>query len=266
MEKNFKEVFTKKFIYRYGTITDIKKGAFSMHTHNLYELIYFIKGDATHVIEDRKYKLSKNDLVLISPSKYHYIQIDSSKEYERFNILFSIDAFGFDKIDEFKTDVEVVNLSSNVIAKEIFEKLNFYYNNLNEKAFEEVAILLIKELFYNLSVYKTENEKYYSTLTPILSSALNYINDNLFTLKGIEEISEKLFITQSYLFKLFKQELKTTPKKYITDKRLLAAQNMLILGKTPTEVYCECGYNDYTAFYRSYVKFFGYPPSTEHKI
>jgi len=64
--------------------------AFYMHTHRQYELIYFLSGDASHVIEDRKYKLKKGDLILIRPSKYHFIEINSSVEYERYSILFSL--------------------------------------------------------------------------------------------------------------------------------------------------------------------------------
>ena len=61
------------------------------HSHNLFELLYFISGDATCIIEDRKYTLKKGDLVFIRPSKYHFIQINSSTRYERYDVLFSID-------------------------------------------------------------------------------------------------------------------------------------------------------------------------------
>lgn len=264
MEKIFKDIKTEKFLYNFKANPHIEVGAFSMHTHNLFEVIYMLKGDVTHIIEDRKYKLKKHDLVLIPPSKYHFIQVDKPCEYVRYNFLFSVEEFGFDKIEEFNQGIEVINLSSNVICKEIFGKLEFYNQNLSKKAFTEVAILLLKELFYNLSLYKNEN-RLYSTLSPIVSLALNYINDNLFTLRSIGEVAESLFVTESYLFRLFKKELKITPKKYVTDKRMLWAQNMLKLGKTPTQVYIECGYSDYTAFYRSYVKFFGCPPSEEIK-
>ena len=60
--------------------------------HNFYflvcELLYIANGDATHLIEERKYKLKKGDLIIIRPFHYHFIQIDSSADYERYNILF----------------------------------------------------------------------------------------------------------------------------------------------------------------------------------
>ena len=262
MSKYFLDVQTCNFNYSYGVFQQ-KKQAFSMHAHNLYELIFFVKGDAFHIIEDRKYQLSKYDLILIRPSKYHYIEIESNNDYERNDILFNADFFNFNEIKGFNNFSEVVNLSGNQLAKDIFSKLNYYNAKLNESDFNSVAILLLKELFYNLSTYNAPTEKEYSTLTPILSSALKYMNENLFTISGVNEIADKLYVTPSYLFRLFKQELNTTPKKYITDKRLLHAQNMILLGKNPTVVASECGFNDYTAFYRSYLKFFGHSPSKE---
>ena len=69
--------------------------------------------------------------------------------------------------------------------------------------------------------------------------------------------------TESYLYRLFKRELFKTPKKYLTEKRLLHAQRELKKGGKPTEVAEACGFDDYTTFYRNYVDHFGKAPSEE---
>ena len=129
--------------------------------------------------------------------------------------------------------------------------------------FEKVMKLLLGELFLNLSIETDITQSEYSVINPLLSKALRYINDNLFTVKNVGEVARELFVTESYLFRLFKNELKNSPKKYITDKRLLKSQNLIRLGEKPTKVYEKCGFSDYTSFYRSYVRFFGYPPSKD---
>ena len=48
-------------------------------------------------------------------------------------------------------------------------------------------------------------------------------------------------------------------------QRLLAAQNLLTDGESPSKVFEKCGFNDYTTFYRNYVSFFGHPPSGEDR-
>jgi AraC-like DNA-binding protein len=123
--------------------------------------------------------------------------------------------------------------------------------------------LLIEELFYALNLENVENAREMKEINPILSGALKYINDNLFTLKGISEVTDALFVTESYLHRLFKSELHKSPKKYINDKRLLAAQSLIQMGEKPTEIYERCGFSDYTSFYRNYKEHFGYSPSKE---
>ena len=79
-------------------------------------------------------------------------------------------------------------------------------------------------------------------------------------LSDIGEIANHLFVSESYLFRLFKRELHQTPKKYIREKRLLMAQKMLSEGEKPSRVSECCGFSDYTTFYRNYTAFFGRSP------
>ncbi len=248
--------------YDHSKAQRISQGKFSLHAHNQYEMILFLKGNASHVVENRKYKLSKNDLIIIKPSTYHFIQIDELCDYERFDITFTESSHKKHLIDKVLDRLEIVNISSNPIALDIFSKLDFYHQKLNEKEFYEVAILLIRELFYNLSLFN-DKVKHPTTLSPILSQALNYINDNLTTIKDISEISSSVFITPSYLFRMFKSELKTSPKQYILEKRLLLAQNLILMGKSATATCEQSGFNDYSSFYKNYVKYFGRSPSNE---
>lgn len=235
-----------------------------MHTHNEYELLYIISGDVTHVIEDRKYKLKKDDLVIIRPNDYHFIQIDSSADYERYDLLFNPEKLGITNIDFLPKNLDIINCADKPILKEMFKKIDYYQFFITNDELRDVISLILKELFYNLKFSAVEKNNP-QNIHPVISKALENINTSLFTIKSITEIAEKLYVTESYLYRIFKRELKTTPLKYITEKRLIAAQNLIIQGEMPTHIYSECGFDDYTSFYRSYIKFFGYPPSKEKK-
>lgn len=256
---------TEALCYKHHLSTSPLGGLFAMHAHNMYELLYFVSGDATLVIEDRKYKLKNGDLILIRPSKYHFIQIDSSVDYERYDVLFDEKTLGISQTAMISKDTEVINLSGNTIADNIFRKFDYYFSKLDRNDFILVITLLLKELFFNLSINQAYFATEYSIIHPLLSDVLKYINSNLFTIKSVREIANTLFVTESYIFRLFKSELKNSPKKYITNKRLLYSQNLILMGGKPTEIYEDCGFNDYTTFYRSYVKFFGHSPSTDRK-
>ena len=121
--------------------------------------------------------------------------------------------------------------------------------------------MTIIQVFYNLSAIETPKVGKQSTHSPLHSRAITYINDNLYTIEKISEISDALYITESYLYSIFRAPLRTTPKKYINDKRLLAARKALMRGARPTDIYRELGYSVYSTFYRSFVNLFGYAPS-----
>lgn len=236
--------------------------SYTGHSHNLYEILYVLNGDVTHVIEDRKYKLKSGDLIITRPSKYHFIQIDSTADYERHNILFDHKKIGID-MKMLPTELDVVNVAKGSIISDIFEKLDYYCKTFAPEEFAQFAKLLIQEIIYNLAHVDSRDEKSFSVINPILSLALSYIAENLFTIKDISEVANAVFVTESYLFRLFKKELFKSPKKYITEKRLLYAQNQLKKGKTPTEVASICGFEDYTTFYRNYTSMFDKSPSDE---
>lgn len=248
--------------YKHEVSHNLSKDAYSMHSHNMYELLYFISGDATHVIEDRKYKLKRGDLVLIKPSKYHFIKIDSDCDYERYDLLFNPkmkDLEGLSFLDDMP---EIINLEEYPMATEIIRKTDFYCKHFKGDDLERILSGLVRELFYLLCVTPaTENTDEPIVTSPTLSLALSYINDNLTTLSGVDEVAKNCFVTESYLFRLFKNELHKTPAKYITSKRLLLAERMILDGEKPTTVYEKCGFADYTTFYRNYRTFFGHSPS-----
>lgn len=230
------------------------------HVHSEYELLYILSGNIVHGIEDRVYMPKKGDLVIVRPNNYHYIEIQPGTPYERYDIFFSPQMF--DNIDLIPPDLDVLNCRHNPIISEIFRKLDYYRRRLPDKQLEDVITLLLKELIYNISLADTEkNNILPENIHPLISRALAEINENLFTIKTIDEVADKLFVSKGYLFRMFKHEMKTTPLKYITEKRLHAAQSLLAQGKSPTHIYRECGFNDYTAFYRSYMKLFGHAPS-----
>jgi AraC-like DNA-binding protein len=248
--------------FKHEISRNLPKDAYSIHSHNMYELLYFVGGDATHVIEDRQYKLKRGDLVLIKPSKYHFIRIDSACDYERYDILFSPRTKNLEGLELLESTPEIMNLEEYPMATEIIKKTDFYYKHFKGEDFERILTGLLCELFYLLSVTPaTENTEAPTVASPTLSMALSYINENLTTLTGIDEVAKSCFVTESYLYRLFKNELHQTPAKYVTSKRLLLAERRISDGEKPTAVYEKCGFSDYTTFYRNYRAFFGRSPS-----
>lgn len=235
----------------------------SSHCHNHIEVVYIVSGSAILWVEDRKYALEPGDLYLVRSSKYHYIEVLSSTPYERHVLHFLPEVVQTLDLPE---AAETFKLPKTSVAVELFSRLDYYHGTLSETDFASLLPLLIGELFFNLKLSYTAKLHQLPSTAPVLSKALDYINSNLFSIKEIDEVAQALFISSNYLFYLFRTTLHCSPKRYIVEKRLLAAQQMIRGGGNPTSVYADCGFREYSTFYRSYRSFFGYPPSQESPV
>ncbi len=255
---------SKKLIYHHTVSTAADNELFTLHTHSFPELMFFVKGKAEQMVENRVYRMRKNDLLYVKPAVHHRIEPDLSTEYERYVLMFDPDIiYGTGGEAVFET-TDAINCTGGGIIPEIIKKFDYYCENFEGEDFEEIGAMLIREIFFNISKLKTPENSPQKLVSPLLSRALEYINNNLYTVKSVSEISDSLYITESYLYSMFRQQLRTTPKKYINDKRLLAAQRAIRGGTPPTEVFQEVGFTEYSTFYRSYIKLFGTPPSRKN--
>lgn len=253
--------YTEAIYFKHELSKDLPENVYSMHTHNTYELLYILSGDATCVIENRQYKLKKGDLILIRPFCYHFIQIDSTTDYERYDLLFDPIRHHIEGIDLIGEETEVLSLSDNTMAKSIFQRMDVYHEHCDRSRFLLLLPHLISELFYSIHLFSNESAGKGTSLSPLISDALRYMNESLYRVTSMEEIARRLFISESYLFRRFKSELHQTPKQYMMNKRLLLARQRISLGEAPSTVCQELGFGDYTTFYRNYRSFFGEAPT-----
>ena len=108
-----KQIDPNTFVYDHKRIEKPSLNTFNVHLHNAYEMIFFIDGNATQIIENRAYKLKKNDLIIVRPLKYHYVKLDSQKTYERHNLLFDPKILGINNINLLPNDFDIANCSDN---------------------------------------------------------------------------------------------------------------------------------------------------------
>ena len=242
----------------------MEKQSMELHSHQVCELIFLRKGDVSYVNDGKTYKLKKNSLVFTRPLELHGILIDSTCDYDRYDILFSSDIIPPSLYAKFSCSTNVVDYDGNNIIKDIFKKMEFYAENFEGEELEKILSVLVVEVCYNLAL--KQGTTISSSGNAVVDKAIDYIDENLANVKSINEICEELYIAKSHLHHLFKKHLNITPKQYLISKRLILAQREIYSGRRPTEVYEKFGFNDYSAFYRDFKKFFGYSPSEVGKV
>ena len=255
-------VRTPEFVYNHLSISNAKARFSLNHSHSIYEIIFFEGGDADYVVEGRRYRLRKNDLVFTRPGTYHYIEVRSNVEYSRFNVAFDPAAVGESFLALVPENTEVVNCTESGIIAENFRRMDRYSRECSEVDFCALLSGLIREILYNLSVASSDSV-HIPDVSPIISRAVEYVGENLFSMKSIREICEALSLSEPYLFKLFKSQLGISPKQYVNLKRMQHARELIRRGARPFEIYSDCGFETYVGFYKQYVKTFGHSPSQE---
>ena len=244
---------------------------FSAHTHDVCEILFLKSGKINCAIDGTRYDLNRNDLVIIPAFSIHEIRIDDDRNYERFDVLFDSKLVPFPFEEKLPRSLHILNFDGNDSIIGLFDKMDFYCEKLEGDTLRLMLTNLLQEICINILLEtKNTKEAIYSQTNPIVSQAIKYIERNLLTLEGIDDICRELFITKSHLHHLFMKHLGITPKKYITSKRLAMAQREISFGAKPTDVYVKCGFSDYSTFYRAYKNQFGRPPSekgdNEHTI
>lgn len=253
---------SKDFIYTHRISADPYD--IPMHSHDICEIIYLKKGDISYMVEGKVYKLTRNILFLTHPLENHAILINNSAPYERYNVLFDQNAMPSGIYNRISPNTIALNFDSNPIVLDIFKKMDFYCEHFQGTELQTILMHLTEEVLYNfvLGAEHSEQNAVYTT-NPVIQAALYYIKEHLNTPLNIDTICAELFISKSHLHHLFMEHLKLTPQKYILSKKLTTAQMELRAGRKPTEVYGDCGFTDYSTFFRAYKKYFGHAPSEE---
>lgn len=243
---------------------------FHMHTHQSAELYYFVRGRGVFRIEGSEYPLESGDLLVMQPAEAHLIVPNPKYPYERKNLHFNADVL---RVIDPEGHLLSAILDRKPGKRNLFKSMEFsggscehYFDcMMAESGNSRINILagLIPLLNEMVAIAKsTAGEDSDTETDSVEYRIIRYINKHLQQDITLDSICSKFHLSKSQLCRLFKESTGTTVWKYITTKRLIKARQLIEAGESPTQIYSSaCGFNDYSSFYRAYVKHFGTAPS-----
>jgi len=86
----------------------------------------------------------------------------------------------------------------------------------------------------------------------VVYSVLGYINEHYNEDLTLDFLANKFFISKYHLSREFGRLVGTSVHRYMVQKRLVMAKQMMSEGMASTEVYQHCGFGDYSNFYRAF--------------
>jgi AraC-like DNA-binding protein len=93
------------------------------------------------------------------------------------------------------------------------------------------------------------------------SGIIAFVNENLTKDISITDIAAFVHLSPSQLSRVFKALTGTSVYEYILTKRLILFHEKKRQGKSAIKASSECGFHDYSAFYRLYKKRYGVSPT-----
>ena len=251
-------------IFRYK---DTAPQEVALHHHDFYEIYYFLSGSVQYNIDTRSYHLRPGDLLLISPMELHQPIFTKEKQsYERI-VLWVNKHF----LEQFRTpgqdlaDCFNVNAPShsNLLRPDsgVQQMLTYLWEQMlsetdTEEPFHEYytlgcltqALVLINRLALKGSQVGEAKEN----TSSVVYQVLNYINEHYHEDLTLDLLANKFFVSKYHLSREFNRLIGTSVYRYIIQKRLMMAKQMMSEGMPSSVVYQHCGFGDYSNFYRAF--------------
>ncbi|MBR5586571.1 MAG: helix-turn-helix transcriptional regulator [Clostridia bacterium] len=247
---------------------------FHLHIHDDYEIFLFLEGDSKYIVEENTYTLEPGDIIIIRKNLMHRIYHNSSrKNYRRIVINVKPGFFSENGCEEYEK--EFINPAGNaghkidaktVRSSGLFDaimRLKKYSDNFRDKDSAVVRAMLVEVLYIinNISSYSQADET-----DSRLKEIIKYINTGFTNEITLDELEKRFFISKYHLCRIFNRATGLTVHKYITDKRLTYATDLMKNGDSAVQASETAGFSNYSSFYRAYVKKYGCGPRNEKNI
>ena len=238
----------------------------ALHHHDFYEVYFFLSGNVQYNIESRSYLLTPGDVLLISPMELHQPMFGAEhREYERIVLWIDkrfLEGFNLQGRDLAACFDTAVPGHTNLLRPEGVARqyLTFLLENLMEEVASEdpysemAALSLLAQVLVSLNrlAKQSAGEESKSGQDTTVYSVLGYINEHYSENLTLDDLANKFFISKYHLSREFQRLVGTSVHRYIIQKRLVMAKQMLSEGKPSSEVYQHCGFGDYSNFFRAF--------------
>ncbi len=244
-----------------------------VHDHDFYEIYFLLNGEVSYWVEGQLYRLEPGNILLINPQILHRpIVSENSKTYERI-VLWINKKYLDENLKELTKCFEVAHKNKNclIITNNKYELsdltskfaklINEYYSfSFSSKLYSKsIFIQILIDL--NRIIENGDNKNnVVEKQSKLVAEILSYIDRNYRENLTLDSLADSFFVSKYHLSHEFSKEVGIGVYRYILLKRLTIAKQMILDGKNATQVCYDCGFNDYTNFYRAFKAEYGISP------
>ena len=244
---------------------------FKLHSHRFYELLYCRSGSVEYLIGTQRYRLQKDDIVLVSPGVSHcpilpehlqepyvrdvvWISPEFMQRLSRdFPTLFAQQSAGLPLLRTGNTKWErlgdLFNAGISISQSDTPER---------EMALVGNTVTLLSQLFQ--ATLHLKNRQTRAEKPELLERVIAYVSQNMHEKLVLEEVAQHFFVSQSTICQVFRSKTGTSFHRFVTQMRLITAKERIAEGVPLETVSAQVGFSDYSTFYRAFKQEFGISP------
>jgi len=246
------------------------------HWHDCYEILYILEGSAEQQINNKFFKVRKNDLIIIGVGDIHctFCCLETNTRILVIKFLPDIIDSLYPRPFESKYLQSFLNFKSENVYHLADTSLNFeaiyklmmglYEEFLQKKTGYEI---FIKGYIYQmiaclirdgiLVVHNNAADPDLKRIDPLLK----YIEKNYNTRIDLQKAASMLNLSCSYFSRYFKKITGRTFKEYLDYVRICEVEKMILSGaESISQAAFNAGFSDISSFNRIFKRVRGYPP------
>ncbi|SEN35198.1 AraC family transcriptional regulator [Paenibacillus sp. OK076] len=252
-----------------------------VHTHNGYEIHYFIQGDATFLIGDRIYKPLPGDMFIFRGGVPHRINPSREIVYKRsfvnFTELLLLDMLAVSQLENLMSIFRHPNGLLVHWPPEEREHITGIFKGIKEemdagntgyKTMVKLSLTqLLLRIYRKMTSERSVNDILFSSQKQTsVSRVLHYLNQNYTENVSLDDLSKTLHLNKYYICHSFKETTGYTISNYVIRKRVAEAKKMLLSTDAPILSISETlGFNTPVYFSRAFKQYVGVSPQAFRK-
>ena len=255
-------------------LTDTAPESIGYHHHRGFEIMQITDGEGTVLLGDNLYPLKPGALLLINSSTAHCTNPSPHSTYTRNKLTFdpgiifpllqstgSLHLLELFRAAGAGTFIETQGADFQFFDS-CFQEIASEYRQRKDGFLLSIISLLCRMILQAHRISgKCINELELCSRGRIARLAVDYINGNIDSCIGIDDICRELNYSKYYLCRTFRKVTGVTIMKYINQQKIAKAKNLLLSGDYDiSEIALKTGFNGSSQFSRSFRQLTGISP------
>jgi len=233
-----------------------------MHSHNFMEIFrYTSDSQVEYLIGTQRYLFQKGDIICVPPGTFHQVLHYEPRNVPCVRELIAVSPAFLEYAGWSDLPKEYYVLRATRERRDAFANLcsmcveeandrELYWQNMLSGYLQILLTMIVRSDHLSISAEKDG----------VFENVLAYIDGNINQKITLADTAKHFYTSERTITREFQKHLGISFHRYLTQRRLMIANNLLHTDLPLEEICRQVGYSDYPTFYRAFKKEYGVSP------